>query len=717
MNLGGRVGAAVLASAVVGGTAAMVCATPAAADSGLAEKGHTRYVVSDDGAPVRVTTTVTVTNKVPSSGGRYTYWSGYALWLPNGATGLKATSRGDTLSTHVSTRAGFTFAEISFPSQLLYGQTRTITVTYIVKGAPPRSKTTGRVGPGYVAIDAYSPGDAGKATIDIESPRWMTLDLGETYTEVTHGDTRIATISGGGSGGLAAGLSMRDISQATTRKVAVDKATFTVQAFPGDKVWEKFVSDRLPTTVHALEKLTGQPWPDAGTTITEDYSAQVYGWDGQYTKTGITVNETLDHSLLAHELAHAWADTDHLDERWLVEGLAQELATQATAALKAKDTTHPVVRPTQKGAFKLNAWLYDSSRATAAEEYGYPASWRAVHFLMAGSAASKRTDVVRMLTSSHSIYDTPGDRSVATHPTTWKQAYDAFEVAGGNRSTKALMTQWVVGKDDAAAIAQRAATRTTYAAHDSADGAWAQPRGVRAAMYDWDFTSAQRELARTGDLAAKAVAAQQASSRSGLSVDAVRHAYEGADEVAEYPAVAAQLAAFTTGAGRYVQLRDDHASPNPLARLGQLVLSPTEPLADARAAIVKGDAKAADRALDSAASRSTWSTRIGGGIIVVVLLLGAGVALLVRRRRRRKVAAASRVPESPVGAGDVDANDRGADGVGDDDAGAGETVVDETVVDETVAGETVATESVARPDASAEEPHGGDDDPAMARVG
>ncbi|WP_157582065.1 hypothetical protein [Phycicoccus sp. Soil803] len=646
MKTGGRLHAAVLTSTALGCAAVLATATPAAADNGLGEKGHSRYVVSDKGTPVRVTTTVTVTNQVPPSGGRYSYWTGYALWLPNGATGLKAVSRGSTLPAKVATRRGLTFAEIDFPSQLLYGQSRTITVTYSVKGAPPRSKASGRVGPGFVAIDTYAPGDAGQATIDLESPRWLTLDVGEKFTEVTNGDTRVATITGGGTGGLMSAVSMRDISQSTSRKVTVGKATFTVQAFPGDRAWQTFVADRLPTTVTTLEKLTGQQWPQARTIITEDYSAQVYGWDGQFTTTGITVNETLDHALLAHELAHAWADTEHLDERWLLEGLAQELATQTTKALKAKDSPRPTVRPTQKGAFALNDWAWDSSSATAAEAYGYPASWRAVHELMAGVPAAQRPDVVRMLTSSHSVYDAAGDRSVATHASSWKQAYDAFEVEGGNRATKASMTTWVLGKGDASAIALRSTTRTAYAARDRADGDWAPPRGVRSAMYEWSFADATRELARTGELAAKAVAAQQAATRSGLPVTGVRHAYELAADVDDYKVVAAQLTAFTSQASRYAQLRADTDSPNPLARLGALVLRPAEPLADARAAVVKGDTKAADRALETATSRSSWSTRAGAAILLVLLLAGAGVALVVRRRTRRKAAPAVPVVDS-----------------------------------------------------------------------
>ena len=51
-------------------------------------------------------------------------------------------------------------ARISFPN-LLYGRSRTITLTFEVPGEKPRAKDGTRVGPGYATFAVYGVGDDG----------------------------------------------------------------------------------------------------------------------------------------------------------------------------------------------------------------------------------------------------------------------------------------------------------------------------------------------------------------------------------------------------------------------------------------------------------------------------------------------------------------------------------------------------------------------------
>jgi hypothetical protein len=619
-------------------TSTVVTAGPAHADQDLLQKGSSRYVVSDTGAPVKVAQEVTLTNRRPSTATHYFFLEGYPLWLPSGATDLRATSRGSSIPVSLVKRDGLDFAAVSFPTPLRYGQSRTFTVTYTITGSPPRSSRPGRVGRGYAALDVFSPGDTGQATVEVVSPRWMTLDLGVDYTEKAVGDNRVATVSGGGPHGLWSMLSLRDPSQVAKRSVSVDDHTFSVVGFPGDTKWSAFIAQQLPPTVRELERLTGQQWPSATTTITEDFSRQVYGWDGAYEKGAIDVSESLDPTLLAHELAHAWANFDHLEDRWLVEGLAQELTTQAMAGLKGKDATHQRVTPTQKGAFPLAGWEATDGAAGKAEAYGYPASWRAVHELVAGSTAAG-PELFRALTTRKTPYDIPGEKTLLTHPTTWRQAYDLFEVVGGNGRTRELMTRWVLSKEDAKVLTARQAARTAYAAQDVRDGTWAPPRGVRAAMADWDFTASGRALALTRELAEEASSAQEAASTHGVDAKAVRAAYQGAADTQEYRDVERQLTTFTRQVSAYGSLRADVGAANPVARLGAAVLSSTADLAGAKAAMERGDAGAADRALEAARSRAGMATWTGAGLVLAALTLLGLAALLVRRLRRRSRAA------------------------------------------------------------------------------
>ena len=67
-------------------------------------------------------------------------------------------------------------ATINFPSNLLYGQSRTVTVSFILKGEKPRSKNQTRVGPGYATFAVYGPGDAGQNTVQVVLPASMSFD-------------------------------------------------------------------------------------------------------------------------------------------------------------------------------------------------------------------------------------------------------------------------------------------------------------------------------------------------------------------------------------------------------------------------------------------------------------------------------------------------------------------------------------------------------------
>ncbi|GAB3446608.1 hypothetical protein GCM10027517_29070 [Phycicoccus ginsengisoli] len=662
MHLGDGARTAALTLAVATGLGIGTTAlapSPALAGGGLGESGTTRYVVSDDGSPVKVTQTVTVTNEQPSTATRYFYWTGYGVWLPTDVRSLAAVSGGSSIPVKVVRQKGQSYADLTFPSQLRYGQTRTVTLTYTIPGSPIRSSRPGRVGKGYAAFDVFSPGDAGRATIEVVSPRWMTLDLGVDHTEAVTGDTRVATIRGGGPEGLSTLLSLRDPSQSVTRKVTVGPYAFSLQAFPGDTRWASYVAGRLPASVTTLERLTGQPWPNRSTTVTEDFSGQVYGWDGSYERGTIDVSEALDPALLAHELAHAWASYDNLDDRWLTEGLAQELATETTAATGQKDTSHPAVSPTQQGALPLAEWQ-GSSRAGSAEEYAYPASWRVVHDLVAGSRAVPHAELVKALTTKKTVYDAPGERTITTHATTWRQAYDLFEVLGGNTSTRTLMTRWVLGPKEAALLPARASARTAYAAQDAADGAWSLPRGVRTAMADWDFARAGRELALTRALGRQAGAAQTAATASGLDVAPLRAAYQSADGSGEYREVGGRLTAFVREAAAYRSTRAAVEGAGPVARLGGLVLRPDADLERARTAIAKGDTAEADAELADARTAAGRATPVGAGLLLGGVLVLVGLMLALRRvgRRRRLRSAGEGEGAAGTVVGEAGAQDR-----------------------------------------------------------
>ena len=204
------------ALAVAAATVAL--AAPAAhADDGFDVDSTSRYVLQAKEEVVRATMTMTVRNDRPSyrTGNyiQYFYLPSITIPVPAEAAQLTAVSNGSPLSvTREPTKDPSTaLATIHFPSNLLYGQSRTVTVSFVLKGEKPRSKNQTRVGPGYATFAVYGPGDAGQNTVQVVLPASMTFDAttdafddgkgsksGITYTATA--DTRGLRLLGGGLG-------------------------------------------------------------------------------------------------------------------------------------------------------------------------------------------------------------------------------------------------------------------------------------------------------------------------------------------------------------------------------------------------------------------------------------------------------------------------------------------------------------------------------------
>jgi hypothetical protein len=120
----------------------------------------------------------------------------------------------------------------------------------------------------------------------------------------------------------------------------------------------------------------------------------------------------------------------------------------------------------------------------------------------------------------------------------------------------------------------------------------------------------------------------------------LRTAYQGAGGSSDYHQVDAQLAAFTREAGDLGALRADVDDANPLARLGGAVVGSRDALARAQAAVERGEAAAADRAVASARDTTGKATGVGAALLAGVLVLLAGLALGMRRLRSRRARAA-----------------------------------------------------------------------------
>ncbi len=641
--------------------AILALATAAGAGNGLDVRSTSRYVLDGGTHQVRATLRVTVHNRLPSvrtgAGIEYYFWKSIQIPVPADAHRLKAVSNGATLGvttarTHdPSTR----LATIAFPSNLLYGQSRTITVTFVLTGAKPRSADQTRVGPGYATFAVYGPGDSGQMTMQVVLPTSMTFDAStDLFNAASSGRTTTYTATKNtDSVGFYAVVSARDPALAKTEKVTVSGRDISVMAYPDDPKWASFVTTTMTSGVPALEKILGRDWPGGVTKVREDRAVNVRGYDGWFDPRSdeIVIGEELQAQLLFHELTHAWANASTLDARWMSEGIADAVAERAMRERGGKARGPGKVSRTAPGSLPLNSWTPDQEdRAQAADDYAYPASQYVIDTLLAGCDPASTSTVLADAVTGRSAYTPPGHSDLPTTSTSWERLLDLLEVRGGNARAADVLSTWVLTSKDKALLAPRATARAAYIAADRADGDFVPPLGLRSAMTSWSFGQAQSILAQVAGLGPQAVAVQEAARRNHLSVpEKVAAVYEGADSPQQYAA----LPSFLPAAARTLDEvgaaeRAAAASRNPLGALGAGVLGVSGSASRARGDLDRADlagAATAARSATDAAGRATW---VGLALVVGVLLVLAGLALLARlllrlRARRPGVGAAVEV--------------------------------------------------------------------------
>ena len=352
--------AVVLGAALVG--------QPALADEGLATGGRSRYVLDPKATTVEASVTIDLRNTTPSRDGYFYYYDAFSVPVPAGAEKVRARSGGSSLSVSLkgtedpSTR----LARISFPN-LLYGRTRTITLTYEVPGEKPRSKDSTRVGPGYASFAVYGVGDSGRNLVEVVAPSSMTFDAtSDDFTSTEKGTlTTYSSDAVSPGGGSWAVVSLRDPARIDERVVDVSGVSLLLNGFPDDPRWSRFVAGQVTKGIPALEKLVGEKWPGGLERIREDASPSLRGYDGWFDPTDdeIVIGEQLDADLIFHELSHAWVSGERFDQRWMSEGLAQVLAERAVKATGGKPYVHPRCRAARPGP-------WPSTRGVAPRAHG-----------------------------------------------------------------------------------------------------------------------------------------------------------------------------------------------------------------------------------------------------------------------------------------------------------------------------------------------------------
>ncbi len=629
-----------------------------------------RYVVRPDDGTVRVTVDVTILNQKPNrttSGviTRY-FYNAVNLGVQLEAAHVRA-ARGST-PLHVTTakRKTFRLVTVGLGSDLYFGQSTKVRISFDLPAGVPRSGSNVRVGPAFATFLAWAFGDHGTVRIDV--PAAFTVDVsGETMSKQA-ADNGGQTFTASTDDALAwyAWVNARNDDGLTRERLDLpDGERILVRGWPEDAKWRRRVSVILSDSVPNLVGRIGLPWPvDGPLNVLEVHTPLLEGYAGFYDpkRDEITISENLDDVTIIHEASHAWFNGNLFTDRWINEGLAEEYASRVLASETRGNADPAPIKRTAKAAFALGAWpppapIRDAT-SDAREQYGYDAAWTVIRELVdeVGEDGMRR---VFQAADHHTIaYPGDGTPETTTQPNDWRRFLDLVEEQGGASAADLLQT-WVLPASAGAQLRDRDAARVDYARLVGASDGWAAPAVVRLALDGWRFDEAEARMDDAQAIVEQRAATEALATANGLTVPTdLETSYESAGSEAALSATAALAANTQSSLASVIAATVAVGAPRDwITTLGLGGKNPDADAAAARSAWEAGDlATASDRSALAAATIGVAAEAgrgrailIGGGIAVVVVILLALALLWVRRvrGRRRSVPPTAPAPPSP----------------------------------------------------------------------
>ncbi len=660
-----------LGLAVVAG-AGTVAAPSVAAAQGYTETGATTYTLDPAHGVLHVSVTMRVRNTTPDTQTtvscppttctRTTRWylTTATIWVENEATAINASSGGARLAVEAGVKGSwYRKLTVTYPP-LYYGRSRTVVVTYDIRGGAPRSNTELRLLRAYADFCVIANG-ADSGSVQVSVPAGYRMDTtgtslvrtvvgnGQVYSSGRIGDT--STYWTCLSGTNDAGYRVEDIK-------APDGRAIHMESWPEDARWTRAVKAEIDKGVPAIETLIGRSLPGtAPITVREDATGTEYAGFYDADTNTVTVGEDYAQPLLVeHELAHVWFNLSAFKDRWLDEGSAEWAGRTTSGEERA------CLKPAAGTEVTLSDWKFLTPKSTQAERDAVLGQYETACYIVStiATVAGERntTAALAALFDGRDPYAADPSARRDDKVATWQDWLDAMDELGlrpagasGSLASDLLLAYGVT--TDRALLAQREVARTAY--HQlvaQADG-WVVPPAVRAPMAAWDFTTASAAIAAAG----RAWTLSGETDRALPGIDA-RHG----------PVAAAWAAARNvtdlTDAGTKAQAQLDAAKDvaatiaalsAPLDTIQQIgVLGASVPSLDpAVTAVRSGDTATATRLAASArdwirgletAGQERLASLIGAVVVLLILVI---VLLLARRARRRRAATMAAVSATP----------------------------------------------------------------------
>ncbi|GBE24137.1 hypothetical protein BMS3Bbin02_00405 [bacterium BMS3Bbin02] len=657
----------------------VVAPAVARASEGLHIDAVSTYEVVPDDARVFVTIEVEATNATPSTTkGNVTtryFYEGFYLPLPPEAENVVALDEGREaqITFEDSEDGSFQVALVRFRSNLFYNRSRSVTVTYEIPGGEPRSEDVTRVNAAFVAIALYAFGDPENAEV-----RLLGLEDFEVTLDGSH--LRLETDDEGREVRVDRNIVNPPewfvwVNALNNEGLVVTDRTFAnqavrIRAWPGDEEWFDSVSETLDIGLPALMDVIGLGWPVEDTlVVTQAIAPNLFGFGGWYfvDEDEIEIGESVDRAVVLHEASHAWFNGSLFTERWIGEGLAEEVASIVLREVFDERQFPQAISRLDSNTVKLNAWEIPGFRtelSDAREAYGYNASWSVIHDIAKEIGQDAVSDVLEYADSDRIAYVGRSDAEPWTDPDDWRRLLDLFEEVGGSEKATDLFADFVVRTDEADDLEDRAKAREKYQAFQETTGRQA-PVLIRRSLSDWEFDDA---IARMDDGLAvyeSELALIARATAAGLNTQDVFSL--------DFEMTRGSFSAVSAAIGQYERaldalLESETALAAERSTAVQVGLwrgeDPGDFIAAARAAYERGDidsvpihAALAKRALVEAEAVGRQRIVYAGGIAGFVALVILGLAIRAAWKRRRRGTSAS--PQPTVDA----ANDLGDPGV------------------------------------------------------
>jgi hypothetical protein len=653
-------GFAAALTVLVGATIGVGVPEARADDDGLRFESRSVYRLDPTIDVVNVTVELTVTHEVPDpSDGSFYYFDTVSIPVPAEAANVTAVGDGGPadVTLEPSELPTWRHATIAVTPILRYRQTRTYTVAFTLPGLAPRSDGLTRINDAVAAFLAVAHGDPGLASVEVVLPASLDTEVvGADVEDRIDGDSRIYTAAGIAEPDTwAASILARDEEALVDNRIEAAGHTIDVRAWPGDTEWSGFVTQQAQAGIPALEDLIGLPWPAPaeGLDVVESVTPLAHGFGGWYdrSRNTIEIGDELDPHLVLHELSHLWFNGELFDQRWILEGLAEDYASRAMAAVGGAAPSPESLGPDHPGALPLNAWTESEGArdevTVQREQFAYATAWSVIRRVSDEIGTEAMAEVLSAAADDLIAYRGDAAAEEFTGPADWTRLLDLFEEVGGSAAASDLFGSTVVTQEQLASLSARRSARAVYDGLEAAGGSWTPPLAVRQAMAEWEFDSA----VALADAATGVIEVRDRinSSVGPLGLDApesLEAAYESAAGDASADAAlddVASLADRTLAAAGELASADRRADADRgvLATIGLWGRDVDAELRAAVAAFDNGDPAAAteqadrvEQLLDDAPD--TGRLRVWAATAVLLIAVVVGVILCATAGRRRQ---------------------------------------------------------------------------------